>query len=90
MNRSDGRRQVRYSRDGSRTLKRIDRRIARRIRDKIALLAADPEALANNISVLKGEPRVMRLRIGDWRVIYVDGPGFLHVLKIAPRGSAYD
>lgn len=85
-----GTRRVRYSRDASRTLKRVDRRTARRIRDKIGLLETDPDALANNISALKGEPGVMRLRIGDWRVIYAEGPGSLCVLKIAPRGSAYD
>jgi mRNA interferase RelE/StbE len=90
MSESDGTRQVRYSRDASRTLKRIDRRTARRIRVKIVLLAADPDALANNISALKGEPGVMRLRIGDWRVIFAEGPDILRVLKIAPRGSAYD
>jgi mRNA interferase RelE/StbE len=31
----------------------------------------------------------MRLRIGDWRVIYEDGI-VLAVERIAPRGSAYD
>jgi mRNA interferase RelE/StbE len=86
----DATRAVRYSREAIRTLKRVDRRTARRIRDKIALLAVDPVALANNVSALKGEPGVMRLRIGDWRVIFAEGQGLLRVLKIAPRGSAYD
>jgi mRNA interferase RelE/StbE len=90
MSEYDGSRRVRQSRDATRTLKRVDRRTARRIRDKIALLAADPGALANNISALKGEPGVMRLRIGNWRVIYFETRGIVHVLKIAPRGSAYD
>ena len=83
-------RQVRLSRDSTRSLRRADRRTARRIREKIALLAADPEALANNISALKGAPDVMRLRIGNWRVIYVETPEVVEVLKIAPRGSVYD
>jgi mRNA-degrading endonuclease RelE of RelBE toxin-antitoxin system len=48
MDQEDAERHVRYSRQASRALKRIDRRTARRIRDKIALLAANPDALANN------------------------------------------
>ncbi len=90
MNQDTGSRRVLYSRSAIRTLKRIDRRTARRVRGKIALLATDPDALANNISALKGEPGAMRLRVGDWRVIYAEDPDILRVLKIAPRGSAYD
>ena len=90
MTANDGLRQIRYSRDASRTLRRIDRRTARRIRDKIALLAADPGTLANNVSALKGESGLKRLRIGGWRVIYTDDLVVLLVLKVAPRGSAYD
>jgi mRNA interferase RelE/StbE len=89
MTESDAR-QVRYSRDASRTLKRIDRRTARRIRDKIDVLATHPDALANNVSALKGEAGLMRLRIGGWRVIYTDDLVVLLVLKVAPRGSVYD
>lgn len=83
-------RQVHYGRDASRAPKRIDRRTARRIRDKIALLAEDANALANNVSALKGETGLMRLRIGGRRVIYTDDLVILLVLKIAPRGAAYD
>ena len=83
-------RQVRYHRDASHTLKRIDRRTARRIRDKIARLAVDPNAFANNVSALKGVTGLMRLRIGGWRVIYSVDLNALLVLKVAPRGSAYD
>lgn len=81
---------VRYAREASRVLKRIDRRTARRIRDKIERLAVDPEALANNVSALKGETGLMRLRIGGWRIVYTYDVDVLTVLKIAPRGSAYD
>ncbi|HEY0130782.1 MAG TPA: type II toxin-antitoxin system RelE/ParE family toxin [Allosphingosinicella sp.] len=83
-------REVRYSREAARTLLRIDRRTSRRIRAKIDLLAADPGALGNNVGALKGESGLKRLRIGSWRVIYTDDLTVLLVLKIAPRGSAYD
>lgn len=83
-------RQPRYSRDASRSLRRMDRRTASRIRDKIAQLAIDPGALANNVSALRGGAGLMRLRVGAWRVIYTDDFVVLLVLKIAPRGWAYD
>lgn len=81
---------VEYSRDAVRTLSRIDRKTARRIREKLDLLAREPEALANNVTALKGQPELMRLRVGDWRVIYTESLVVLLVLRIAPRGSAYD
>lgn len=81
---------LRYVREASRVLKRIDRRTAHRIRDKIDRLAVDPEALANNVSALKGETGLMRLRVGGWRVIYSYDVDVLVILKISPRGSAYD
>lgn len=81
---------LRYAREASRVLKRINRRTAQRIRRKIDQLAFDPEALANNVSVLKGEIGLIRLRIGGWRAIYTPDVNVLMILKIAPRGSAYD
>lgn len=83
-------RQVRYSREASRTLNRIDRRTARRIRDKLAVLATHPDALANNVSAPERRSRLDAAEIGGWRVIYTDDLAVLLVLKVAPRGSAYD
>jgi mRNA interferase RelE/StbE len=80
---------VEYSRDALRTLARIDRKTAERIVEKIELLAVDPAALANNIRRLRGGRGMMRLRVGDWRVIYEDGI-ILEIIRIAPRGSAYE
>jgi mRNA interferase RelE/StbE len=83
-------RQVIYSPAAVRTLVKLDRSTALRIRAKIALLAADPAALANNIKPLKGAGGLMRLRVGDWRVVYSETLVVLKVVKVAPRGSAYD
>lgn len=81
---------VEYSRDAARTLLRMDRATARRIRSKVTQLAVDPESLANNVRALKGSDRLMRLRVGDWRVIYTEELLILLVIKVAARGSAYD
>lgn len=71
-------------------LRRMDRATAKRIRSKVRLLAGDPAALANNIRALKGGGGLMRLRIGDWRVIYTEDLVVVKVVRVAPRGSAYE
>lgn len=82
-------RSVEYSRDAVKTLCRIDRATAQRIRRKVDLLAQDPDAQANNVRALKGGTGLMRLRVGDWRVIYTADLVVLLVMKIGPRGGAY-
>ncbi len=60
------------------------------IRSKIEQLASDPSSQANNVKALKGEPGIYRLRVGDWRVIYTEEGDILAIIKVAPRGGAYD
>jgi mRNA interferase RelE/StbE len=83
-------RRVEYSAVAQKILRRIDRTTAKRIRSKVRLLASDPEALANNIKALKGGRGLMRLRVGDWRVIYTENLIVVNVIRVAPRGSAYE
>lgn len=84
---------VEYSRDALKALRRLDRKTAARIVAKVAQLAADPASLAGNVKALKGGAKegspLMRLRVSDWRVIYRDGL-VIAVIRVAPRGSAYD
>ncbi len=61
------------AKDAIRTLRRMPRTTAERIRDKVAAYAADPASQAANGKALKGEPGVLRLRVGDWRVVFEDG-----------------
>ena len=83
-------RRIEYSRDAAKTLQRMDRATSRRIRAKIGQLADEPAALANNVTALRGGEGKMRLRVGDWRVIFTDDLVVLAILKVAPRGSAYE
>lgn len=64
--------------------------VSQTIRAKIALLAEQPDGLSNNVTALRGEPGVFRLRIGDWRVIFTEDLQVVAVIRIAPRGSAYE
>ena len=60
------------------------------IRSKIEQYAIDPASQANNIKALKGESGVYRLRIGDWRILFTADGEIVAIIRIAPRGSAYD
>lgn len=83
-------RRAEYCREAVKTLSRIDRATSKRIRRKVDQLATAPAALANNVRALKGGKGLMRLRVGDWRVIYTEDLIILLVLKVSPRGAAYD
>jgi mRNA interferase RelE/StbE len=61
---------------------------SRRIRGKIEQYAEDSAALANNVKRLRGRDG-LRLRIGDWRVIFNESSDAIDVLAIRPRGSVY-
>jgi mRNA interferase RelE/StbE len=51
--------------------------------------AADPASLANNVKRLRGG-NAMRLRVGDWRVVFREDGAIVAIIRIAPRGAAYD
>ena len=53
----------------NRALRKLDRSVLRRVARRIDRLAADPRP--PDAKPLKGEPAgVLRIRIGDWRLIY--------------------
>jgi mRNA interferase RelE/StbE len=58
-----------YSAEALRTLARMDRAVAKRLRGKILALARSPLATNNNVKKLAGIEGY-RLRVGDWRIIY--------------------
>ncbi|WP_267428511.1 type II toxin-antitoxin system RelE/ParE family toxin [Methylobacterium sp. GC_Met_2] len=82
--------EIAYSKAAIRALTRMPTNTSKLIRGKVEQYAADPASLANNVTVLKGEPGVMRLRVGDWRVVFTEDGHVLAVIRIAPRGGVYD
>ena len=66
----------------------MPRNWAIRIRDKISLYADDPASQANNVKALQGMDAMLRLRVGDWRIVMCDGV-VLEILDIKARGNAY-
>jgi mRNA-degrading endonuclease RelE of RelBE toxin-antitoxin system len=68
-------------------LARRDPRLAQRIRQRVAGFAATGQGDIRKLSGGHGE---WRLRIGDWRVIFVfDPPGSITILAISDRRDAY-
>jgi len=80
--------EVVYSKTAQKSLLRIPRNWAIRIRNKINAYAADPTSQANNVNVLQGYEGMLRLRVGDWRVTMVDRT-VIEIIDIKARGSAY-
>ena len=81
--------EIRYSKAAARALMHMPANMAKRIRAKIEQYAVDPASLANNVKRLRGGNE-MRLRVGDWRVIFREDGVILAISRIAARGEAYD
>lgn len=62
---------------------------ADRILEKLETLATDPTALANQVKALSGSG-ALRLRVGNFRVVFEEAESELIVTRIGPRGSVYD
>jgi mRNA interferase RelE/StbE len=79
---------VRYTTEALRNLKRHGN-MAARIRSAMQEYTAEPTAHANNITQLVGSS-ASRMRVGDYRVIFVETDAELSVVKIGPRGGIYE
>jgi mRNA interferase RelE/StbE len=72
-----------------RDLRRLDRQVRERILDALQGLTADPAV--GDVRPLTGRAGEQRLRVGDWRVIFVldHDNRVLTVVRVAHRSSAY-
>ena len=80
---------VEFSREATKALLRMPRDQALRIRKRIDVLARKPTA-ARNVKKLTEHPGY-RLRVGDWRVLYLlDGDRVvIQVIRVAHRREVY-
>lgn len=78
-----------FSLDAVKALVRMLRDQAIRVRRKLDELARDPIG-APNVKKLTGHP-AFRLRVGDWRVVYLlqNDRLVVQIIRIAPRGEVY-
>jgi mRNA interferase RelE/StbE len=81
---------IEYSKAARKALKTMPHNTARLIMEKVEALAADPFAPNNNVRRLTNHPGY-RLRVGDWRVVYLvhEQALLIAVVRIAPRGEVY-
>jgi mRNA interferase RelE/StbE len=79
---------IRYTVTAARALRAHANR-AKLIRSKIAQYANDPASQANNVKQLTGVD-ALRLRVGDFRVIFSETAETITILDIGPRGGIYD
>ena len=79
--------QVVYSRTAINALRKYANRAAI-IREKISHYATNSNVQANNVRALTGSP-YLRLRVGDFRVIFAEDATTITVLDIGPRGGIY-
>jgi mRNA interferase RelE/StbE len=82
-------RRVTFTSTASRQLAKLDRTQAKRIMGKLDRYAADPASLANQVKALSGS-EALRLRVGDYRVIFTDSGLVLLILKVGHRREVYD
>lgn len=82
-------RKVGYSETADRQMRKLPHQVAQRIDEKMHQYAADPASLANNVITMQGGSGLLRLRVGDWRVIFTDDGTVVTVTKVGPRGGVY-
>jgi mRNA interferase RelE/StbE len=72
-------------------LRKIDRVHQRIIKEKLLILAENPEALKNNIKKLAADEDFYRLRVGSYRIIFKkeDKRLIILILRIGHRKEIY-
>lgn len=82
---------VHYRKQAARRLIRMPLKLARKIRDRMEIIAMNPYQRHPNVIRLQGQENYFRLRLGDWRVVYVldKERKLLLVAKIDQRGQVY-
>jgi len=67
----------------------LPRRDRQRIEQRIEAYAADPASRAHDVVKIVGAESLLRLRVGDWRVILQLDENTVSVLRVRHRREAY-
>jgi mRNA interferase RelE/StbE len=81
-------RTIRYSHTAARQIHALGSTARELVEAKLAQLAINPSAFANQIKRLKGT-EALRLRVGDYRIIFTDDCLVLDIRKVGSRGAIY-
>lgn len=78
---------IEYANRAERDLRRLDRRVAERVRDALDRFVTTG---AGDVVPLAGQPGRYRLRVGGHRILFSrPEPNVVRVERIAPRGDVY-
>ena len=77
-----------FARQAAREFDALDLTVRQRIETALDQFAVDPLALQSQIKRLKGD-MAMRLRVGDWRIIFDLTHDEIVVLAVAHRREVY-
>ena len=80
---------VRFTRNAEKQLLRLPKDIQRRVDKRLSSLASAPRA--GGAARLEGEEQMLRVRVGDYRILYEidNAAGALTVIAVVHRGKAY-
>jgi mRNA interferase RelE/StbE len=81
-------RAIAFSHEAAAQFLALDSRVQDAIERNLDLLAMEPETFRNQIKMLKGST-LLRLRVGDYRIIYSDSGIVLSILRVVHRSNAY-
>jgi mRNA-degrading endonuclease RelE of RelBE toxin-antitoxin system len=79
---------INWTRTALRDMKRIDRKMALLIREKVAQLHSDPESQSGNIKFIATK-NLYRLRVHNYRVFYDTDGNILNIETVKHRREAY-
>ena len=77
-----------FTPEAAREFEALDSTVKERVEAALDQLALTPLSLRNQIKRLKGQT-ALRLRVGDWRIIFQLRSDEILVLMIAHRSEAY-
>lgn len=80
--------EIKFKKQAVKELKRIQPKTRRRILDAIERLAEDPTRKDLDIKSLTGS-KYLRVRVGEYRVVFSLDGVIVNIERIAPRGSVY-
>jgi len=84
--------QVKVSETFQKQYNNENKKLQKRIKDKLEYLKADPFTPRSGADILpvKGtKPQKYRLRVGDYRIIYSVREDIVEVIEMFPRGKGY-
>jgi len=87
----NGIKQITFTKDAARDLCSVPHEIELKIIAKLKIYAETPLALVNNVKAVQGKKSkgLLRLRVGDWRVIFSESGEVIAIESLGRRGDVY-